>query len=305
MMRTVREVHRDPHTDAPLPCRICGAPSNPVGRRWGRYSERSYHLHRCPECHFAFVADPWLEFDRIYDERYYAGRGADPLVDYRFELDHPERTIRGYEWAGVGLAVNELMGGLDGLRWLDFGCGNGGLVRYLNSNTRARACGFDEGSIVDTARQLGIPILSAEQLAEQAGSFDVVSAIEVIEHTPEPLTALRQIREMLRPGGVLFLTTGNAQPYAEKLTRWSYVTPEIHLSFFEPRTLELAMRSTGFRPERRPRGGAFNQILKFKVLKNLRVRRRNRLTDMLPARLVGPVADRRPRLSEHPVGWAE
>ncbi len=303
-MPAVDDIPGDPPTDAPA-CRICGSASHPVGSVWGRYSKRNYSLRRCPKCHFAFIADPWLEFERIYDERYYAGHGADPLVDYRFELEHPQRTIRVYEWAGIGRLASELIGGLDGLRWLDYGCGSGGLVRHLNATTPVRARGFDEGAIVEAAAQRGIPILSAAQLLEAEGEFDVISAIEVIEHTPEPLQALRQMRRLLRPGGLLFLTTGNARPFADKLTRWSYVTPDIHLSYFEPGTLELAMRNTGFRPERRPRRAAFDQILKFKVLKNLHVRRRNPLTDVLPSRLIGPLADRMRRLSEQPVGWAE
>ena len=226
------------------------------------------------------------------------------MVDYRFELDCPNHTIRVYEWAGIAKYINELLGDLDGLRWLDFGCGNGGLVRYLRANTGVQAFGFDEGAIVTSARQRGIPILSAEELNEQAASFDVVTAVEVIEHTPDPLATLREIRSALRPGGVFFLTTGNAQPFAEKLTRWSYVTPEVHMSYFEPLTLDVAMRSVGFRPERKPRGPAFDEILKFKVLRNLRVRRRNQLTDALPANLLGPIAERMRRLSEQPVGWA-
>lgn len=294
----------DPSTDAPR-CPICASSTSPVGACWGRYSKRSYHLRRCPRCHFAFLADPWLELDRIYDERYYEGRGADPLVDYRYELDHPRRTIRVYEWAGIGRMVEELAGKLDGLRWLDFGCGNGGLVRHLNATTTARAVGFDEGSIVTAAREQGIPILSAAQLSDHRGGFDVISAIEVLKHTPQPLDVLREIHSLLRPGGVLFLTTGNAEPFADKLTRWSYVTPEVHMSYFEPKTLEVAMRSTGFRPERRPRGPAFDEILKFKVLRSLHARRRNPLMDALPARLIGPIADRMRHLSEQPVGWAE
>jgi SAM-dependent methyltransferase len=303
-MPEATDTQRDSSADAPE-CPICNFASEPAGTPWGRFSERAYHLRRCPRCRFAFLADPWLEFDRIYDERYYEGRGADPIVDYKFELEHPRRTIRVYEWIGIGRMVEELVGKLDGLRWLDFGCGNGGLVRHLNANTRADAWGYDEGAIVKAARQRGIPILSAAQLEERAGKFDVVSAIEVVEHAPQPLTVLREIRRALRPGGVFFLTTGNARPFAEKLTRWSYMTPEVHMSFFEPKTLELAMRSSGFRPERRPRGAAFDQILKFKVLRNLHVRKRNPLTDALPARLIGPIADRMRRLSEQPVGWAE
>jgi hypothetical protein len=53
-----------------------------------------------------------------------------------------------------------------------------------------------------------------------------------------------------------------------------------------------------------PARGGFEQILKYKVLKNLRVRRRNPLTDLVPARPVARLADRRTRLSRHPVGWA-
>lgn len=286
-------------------CRICESDTESVGAVFGRYSNRDYHLRRCPNCHFAFIDDPWLEFDRIYNDQYYEGRGADHLVDYRFELDRPDRTIRGYEWAGISRLVRGLLGRSDGVRWLDFGCGSGGLVRYLNSNTGFQACGFDEGAIVDAARRKGIPILTEEQLSEQEGTFDVVTAVEVIEHTLEPLATLRQIRRMLRPGGLFFLTTGNSQPFVDDLTHWSYVIPELHISYFEPRTLETAMRSTGFRPERKPRGPAFDQILKFKVLKNLRLRKRNFLTDALPAGLIGPVAERMRHLGEQPVGWAE
>jgi SAM-dependent methyltransferase len=286
-------------------CPICGEASDPVGVVHGSFSRRDYHMRRCPACHFAFLADPWLDFERIYDDAYYNGEGADPAVDYRFELEHPDRTIRVYEWQGISELVDEYVGRPKGMRWLDFGCGNGGLVRHLNQTASVDACGFDNGAIVVQAQAHGIPILTEQQLGEQAASFDVVTAIEVIEHTPDPLETLRQIRRLLRPGGLFFLTTGNAQPFAQKLTRWSYVAPEVHMSFFEPLTLEVAMRKAGFRPERRPRGRASDQIFKYYALRRLGLRRRNLFTDALPAAAVGPVVDRMRHLSEQPVGWAQ
>ncbi len=270
----------------------------------GGYSGRDYELRRCDVCGFAFVADPWTDFERIYDARYYDGHGADPLVDYHFELAEPDRTIRQYEWRGVTQLVKRLLGGLDGVRWLDFGCGNGGLVRYVNERTGARASGFEEGSIANEARELGIPIVSSDALPSREGSFDVVTAIEVIEHTIDPLSELRAIRKLLRSGGLLFLTTGNAEPFASRLLRWPYVIPEIHVSFFEPRTLEYAFDKCSFRAGRLPPRDGFDEILKFKVLKNLKVRRRNRVTDLIPAGPVAAVADRKVRLSQHPIGWA-
>ncbi len=90
-----------------------------------------------------------------------------------------------------------------------------------------------------------------------------------------------------------------------KLTRWRYVLPEIDISFFEPRTLERALQASGFLAERRDLGPGFAEILKFKVLKTLHVRRRSALTDALPASLLAAPADRLTRLSAHPVGWAD
>ena len=295
----------EPHPTALQPCRICGAQATRVGSIHGRYSGRDYSLARCARCGFAFVVDPWTDFSEIYDERYYAGAGADPMVDYRFELDHPDDTVRAYEWRGILRVVDRLLGPAVGTRrWMDYGCGHGGLVRYLRSHSHADAIGFDEGAITELARSRGIPIATAADLAAQPASFDVVTAIEVLEHTLDPLAELRAMRRLLRPGGLLFLTTGNAQPYADRLERWRYAIPEIHISFFEPRTLEWALREAGFEAQRRALGPGFDEILKFKILKNLGVRRRSRLTDAIPPWPLAPIADLRTRLSEHPVGWA-
>jgi SAM-dependent methyltransferase len=293
-----------PHLVAATACRVCGTPAAKIGCVRGNFTQRDFELRRCDACGFAFIADPWTDFPAIYDERYYAGRGADPLVDYRFELEHPQRSVRRYEWRGVTRLVSGLRGGLDRARWLDFGCGNGGLVRYVRDHSTASAWGFEEGSIADDARRLGIPILSEAELADRGGEFDVVTAIEVLEHTIDPVSELRRIRKLLRPGGLLFLTTGNAAPYRDRLLRWTYVVPEIHVSFFEPATLDYALREAGFAPARIAREQGYNDILKFKVLKNMRIRRRSRLTDALPAGLIAAAADRRVRLTEHPVGWA-
>jgi SAM-dependent methyltransferase len=292
------------HAPPPPPCRICAGETRPVGVVHGSYSGRDYHLARCLGCRYAFIVDPWLDYAEIYDDRYYAGEGADPLANYRFELEHPERSIRRYEWEGIATLVADLTGGAEPhRRWLDFGCGNGGLVRHLRSVRAAEAFGFDEGSITAEASTRGVPILDASDLNKMAGSFDVVTAIEVIEHTLDPVAELRRMRSMLRPGGLLFMTTGNAQPYADRLINWRYVLPELHISYFEPLTLKRALTDAGFRPERRPLGPGFNEIMKFKVLKNLHIRRRSPLTDVLPARLIA-ISDRIVKLSEHPVGWA-
>src|SRR6202022_595507 len=136
-----------------------------------------------------------------------SGRRADPPVDYRFELEHPEQSIRRYEWDGIATVIADLVGGQNlGRRWLDYGCGNGGLVRRLTEREAAEAFGFDEGSIAANARAHGVPMLDADDLIAGAGTFDVVTAIEVIEHTVDPVAELKRMQRLLRPGGLLFLT---------------------------------------------------------------------------------------------------
>jgi SAM-dependent methyltransferase len=293
--------------DPPGPlCKICGSATEFEGTVYGRLAERDFGLRRCPSCGFAFVDPPWTDFAAIYSDDYYAGRGADPLVDYVTELEHPDRTVRQYEWRGIHDRVRSLIALAPGSRWLDYGCGTGGLVRHLRAASDYDAVGFEQGWSVPRLRQNGIPTIEQEGDLELArGSFDVVTAIEVLEHVVDPVDELRRMRALLRPGGLLFVTTGNAAPYASKLSTWSYVIPEIHISLFEPRTLALAMRNAGLRPATPGFGPGWQDIIRFKVLKNLRRRTVSNLDRVLPWTALARLADHRYRLSAHPVGWAD
>jgi SAM-dependent methyltransferase len=284
-------------------CRVCGAPTEAAGDVAGSFSGRSFRLRRCDACGFAFVADPWTDYDRIYSDAYYAGEGADPLVDYVYEMAHHERTIRRYEWRGILRRVRSLTPVGSGTRWLDYGCGTGGLVTYLRAGG-CDAVGFEQGWSVPRLLERGVPVLTPEALEAQAGSFDVVTAIEVIEHVPDPVAELRRMAAALRPGGLLFLTTGNAAPYRERLAEWRYVTPEIHVSFFEPRTLRTALERAGLAAQDAGFGPGWSDIIRFKVLKNVRRRSVSPLDRLVPWPLVARALDSRLQLTAHPVGWA-
>src|SRR5262249_35004900 len=116
---------------SPVPCKVCGAEASFIGSKAGKFKLQDFHFHHCPACQFTFVANPWTDYAAIYDEKYYRGDGPDPWIDYVFELEAPERTVRIYEWEGILKAVDSCIGARSEARWLDFGCGNGGLVRYL------------------------------------------------------------------------------------------------------------------------------------------------------------------------------
>lgn len=246
-----------------------------------------------------------MDYATIYSADYYSGRGADPLVDYVFELEHPELTIRFYEWRGIVRAVGSLYGLHASARWLDYGCGNGGLVRYVRERGIAEAVGFEEGWIAVKARSAGIPILTAGELERLTGTFDVVTAIEVLEHVERPLEAFRQIRSLLKPGGLFFFTTANVQPVRGRLLSQSYATPEIHVSFFEPATAARALTLADFEPKFHGFLPGFADIIRFKALKNFGVKRRARWQDWLAWPVLSRLLDARLHVSAHPVGWVK
>ena len=262
----------------------------------GHIARRTFRLASCPECGFAFIADPLADFAGIYTEDYYSGRGADPLVNYVAEALAPERTIRRYEWRGVLKAVAELTPITGDTKWLDLGCGLGGLVTYLRDRG-IDAVGADEGWGASWCKDHGVPLVDAATTTER---FDVITSIEVIEHVPDPLGFLRQVARLLRPGGLFWLTTGNAVPWRGRLDVWPYVIPEIHVSFFEPRTMAQAMARAGLEHHDAVWTRGHPDIIRFKVLKNLRRNRTGTVERLIPWSFASCLVERRYGALQHP-----
>jgi 2-polyprenyl-3-methyl-5-hydroxy-6-metoxy-1,4-benzoquinol methylase len=130
---------------------------------------------------------------------------------------------------------------------VDVGCADGFSLQL------ARADGWEvfgieiSRSIAEEASQkLGIPIVSSyQELPERP--FDVLTLWEVIEHLPELLATLSQLRERLRPGGALMLSTPNAGHWqavrAPEL--WTAYRPPAHLVLFTVDSLRLALEKAG------------------------------------------------------------
>jgi SAM-dependent methyltransferase len=257
-------------------------------------------LARCTRCSLVFVEHPRTDFDRLYDAAYYAGDGADRTVDYIGEMANP-KTVRTYEWRGIVRAVAHMVPVTPATRWLDFGCGLGGLVRWVREHHLCEIVGYDDGYAADWMAASGIPHVSGTKLAALEGSFDVVTAIEVLEHSVDPRRTFEEVAAVLRPGGLLFLTTGNAAAFRDRLGTWSYTAvPDVHVAFYEPSTLVGLMERVGLEPVFPGYGPGMDDIIRYKVLKGMRVHQRSRWEQMLPWSAIGRVVDRRYQVSAMP-----
>ena len=278
-------------------CALCGAPGVPAGEKCGTLRKRTYRLARCGRCAFAWVVDADDDYAALYDDAYYRGDGADPLVDYVRELTDP-RTLRRFEWDGL-LALARGCGVRDGATWLDFGGGAGGFTRYLAERGFC-AHAYDAGAGAQLGRAHGVPVLDSDQLRALGGRCDVVSAIEVLEHVADPAAAMSAIAALLRPGGVLVLTTGNAERAPAALARWGYVMPEVHISFYTPRNLSALYDSHGLEPLDVRGARGWNDVVRYKVLKTLGVKRTGGPSALVPWSLAAPLVDRMRGVSAMP-----
>ena len=108
---------------------------------------------------------------------------------------------------------------LKGLRVLDVGCG-GGILADAMARQGADVLGIDLASKALKVAQLhaleaqteGVHYreISAEALAaEQPGSFDVVTCMEMLEHVPDPSLVVKACASLVKPGGHVFFSTIN------------------------------------------------------------------------------------------------
>lgn len=105
----------------------------------------------------------------------------------------------------------------------DIGCG-GGLLSEAMAQRGARVTAIDMGGApLEAARrhmeETGLSIdyrqCTAEQLAEnQAGTFDVVTCLEMLEHVPEPASVIAATAKLVKPGGHVFFSTISRNPKA-------------------------------------------------------------------------------------------
>jgi 2-polyprenyl-6-hydroxyphenyl methylase/3-demethylubiquinone-9 3-methyltransferase len=108
---------------------------------------------------------------------------------------------------------------LHGQRALDVGCG-GGILSDAMARAGAQVTGIDLATKALKVAQLHAleaqtpnvtyREISAEALAaEQPGSFDVVTCMEMLEHVPDPASVVRACATLVKPGGWVFFSTLN------------------------------------------------------------------------------------------------
>jgi 2-polyprenyl-6-hydroxyphenyl methylase/3-demethylubiquinone-9 3-methyltransferase len=150
---------------------------------------------------------------------------------------------------------------LDGLRILDIGCG-GGLLSEPLARMGAHVVGADAsptniGVATHHAHLSGLQIdyraTTAEALADAGQTYDLVLAMEIIEHVADVGMFLDAIARMTRPGGLLLVATINrtmkawalAIVAAEQILRWLPRGTHSYDKLVRPEEIEIPLAQAG------------------------------------------------------------
>lgn len=219
-------------------CVICGKETE------FEYRTFTHDMYKCLRCRTAFV-HPMPSIDELapYYARFHGLSelgGRCELCKSRAEADFPFKVKMVHNVLGNGCK-----------RLLDFGCGKGFFLKEcVDAGLEAEGIDISQAGI-DYARDvLGVKATCGDSLKVLQGGkpYDAVTFWATIEHLTDPMSVLREIHEVLIPGGFLFLDTGIGDDWLDRLLpgRVQWYSPPRHLFVFSRQGIQTALEAAGF-----------------------------------------------------------
>lgn len=215
------------------PCLVCG------NNRWSEFIDTG--LLECGNCGFvtADVVIGEQEMLSLYEGQYFCGgEYFDYQKDKEFMQKNFEQRLRKVrEFVPNGFLV-------------EVGCAYGFFLELAKNYFQV--VGYDvSAEAVDYANTiLGVPARREDFLSDGSlspGSVDVIVMWDVIEHLPQPARFIKRSAELLRPGGYLFVTTGDIKSWLPRFqgARWRLIHPPTHLHYFSQNNLKQLLSLEG------------------------------------------------------------
>jgi 2-polyprenyl-3-methyl-5-hydroxy-6-metoxy-1,4-benzoquinol methylase len=242
-----------PRRDSAAPCPLCRSEAK------FQFTKLEEQYFRC-DCGFVFISprpsEPELRemYLKQGDEYWTTNR----MVNFAFSPTKSRREIRFVQrFADKGTL-------------LDIGCSTGSFVKA------ACEAGFDAEGVDISApavllgQKLGLPLHVLDILHERPGKeYDLVTMWATVEHLGDPRNHLSRARQLLKPGGLLFVSVPNYAGISQKLLgKWDRYVGNGHLNYFTPRVLQRALEKENLRL----RGTTTYGFNPFVIIKDLKTR---------------------------------
>lgn len=210
------------------------------------FSIGAHRVVRCCNCDLRFVnpqpSDEQLA--KIYNEDY--ALLADVPEGKLHVSDLKQRTARHY------LKMIEKYRGIKGGKLLEVGCGSGDMLKLaIQAGFQVLGTDMSPHAIAQALQKIGnqgrVTCCGLEQIDEPPESFDVIVLADVIEHVRDPEFALRKLRSLLRPQGLLFLATPSLDSWSARVMRHRWMDFKLeHLTYFNRSNIQTLLLKCGF-----------------------------------------------------------
>lgn len=221
-------------------CNLCRRPT----RCEHLFQVAGHDVFRCTECRLTFVPlTPSLaeSVAAVYSEEYFEGGREDGYTDYsdsetvlRHQARRAIQRLRRYQPSGA---------------LLELGCAYGFFLLEAQKHFECSGIELSEFAAAE-ARKRGLDVRAGDfqTLEVPESHYSAVCLFDCIEHLADPFSYLRKMHSVLRPRGVVALTTGDVGSLYARLSgqRWRLMTPPQHLFYFSRPTLTRMLEETGF-----------------------------------------------------------
>ncbi len=207
------------------------------------YHKAGMPIIECPDCGLGKACPDEFDPATYYDASYFNGSRPDGYSDYV----GAKHVLQAHFLQEIEL-LKKL--GAKGGELLEIGCAYGYFLEVAQHHYHVNGLEICEEAVADCQKRglLGVRqgALTAEALA-QMPMAEVVVLLDVIEHLPEPRSAMEAIAAKLQPGGYVLVTTGDFSSLSAKVMgrHWRLMTPPQHLWFFTPKSLKQIGESLG------------------------------------------------------------
>lgn len=182
-------------------------------------------LFRCTNCclKFRFPIETDATYARLYDH--------DQDSIWTDAIPRPD-------WDLIVSYIDKF--GTTGKRVLDFGCNMGGLLARLADDNEKFGVEINRAAAAIAEAKHGVTVWPSVQEIPAEQRFDVIVAVDAVEHLPSPAKLIEELSGRLSPGGCLILTTGDANnKWWERFgANWWYCFNPEHIAFISRSWLE-------------------------------------------------------------------
>jgi SAM-dependent methyltransferase len=219
-----------------IACAICGEHNSAfLFSKWG------FNLVQCRRCKLTYVnpRNFRTETDDYFEGPYLESVECDGKLRPAIQVLYSE-ILRNLSMQLVPACL------------LDVGCAMGHFMVFARDrgwNVQGVECSRHAAAY--GSRRWGVRIQSVCELHEARlpeNSFDACTFIEVAEHLPHPRAAFTEALRVLKPGGMIYITTPNFASFRSLVQRenWKTVIPTGHLYYFTAESLSKLLEMIGF-----------------------------------------------------------